>query len=187
MIKSSRKIKCLGDCVKEGDKFLHPITLQIKTNSSKGNKCPTELYLGDMKYYEYTECNLKHDKIKSNEIQKFMALPYLNLNLDIMLSIYKIDTVDSLIQWINNMIEEDKPFRYVNRIINIWIKSNYDNLLKNNKVLVDVYLTINKHYWKKKNIEISDFLKKWFKIKEYDDFNHDLGIDLLHELNKKNI
>jgi hypothetical protein len=186
MIKSTRKIKCLGNCTEH--KYLHPISLQIYKNEDNLYKCPTELYYDKNKktYSQVKSCDINKDKLTSLERQKFMALPYLNLDLDIMLSIYKIDTIDSLIEWVSNMIKEDKPFRYVNRIVNIWIKSNYDSLVKKNIILNTVYAKINENYWKKKNTDrMSEIIKTWFKTKNIDDFNFDLGTDLLDELDKK--
>ena len=46
IIKSTRKIKCIGDGVETNDFFLHPLTLQLYKNTDKSGKkiCPTELY-----------------------------------------------------------------------------------------------------------------------------------------------
>ena len=179
----TRNIKCFGECIKPGDKYLHPVTLQISKNVTQKNLCASEIRIKDSKIITHTSYN-KSDRLSSQELQKFMALPYLNLNLDIMLSIYKIDTIDSLISWIDINIKANKPFRYINRIINIWNKSNFENLVDNNKILVVLYEKINKHYWNLDTDDMEKYIQKWFKTKNYDDFIFDLGLDLVNYLNK---
>ena len=184
MAYSTRKIKCIGECIKPGDKYLHPVTLQINKNEFKDkNICPSEITIVNSKIYTSKTYD-KSDKLSSIELQKFMALPYLNLNMDTMLSIYKIETIDSLILWVDINIKENKPFRYVNRIINIWNKANFDSLIDNNKILVVVYEKINKHYWNLVTDDMEKYIQKWFKTKKYDDFIFDLGLDLVNYLNK---
>jgi hypothetical protein len=186
MIKSTRKIKCLGNSVKPGERFLHPITLKLLINKTNDILCPTEFYNKDNNLFQSKIYDSKKDKLSSVDIQKFMTLPYLNLNLESMLSIYNINTIDNLLEWVTDMIKQDKPFIYVNRIINIWIKTNYNNLLNKNNILVDLYKKINDKYWNNNSIDkINDIIKKWFKNKNYDDFDFDLGIDILALLEKK--
>ena len=178
-LQSVRKIKCLGSCVEKGEAFLHPITLKLTQNTSY-KKCPSELHYINGETHYTVPCNTNNI---SHDIQKFMALPYLNLNLEQMLNIYKINTIDSLLKWTDNMIQDKRPFQYVNRIINIWIKFNYNDLIKNNKILVRLYDKIGSHYWKDvKIINLEQFIKKWFKTKNYEDFVFDMGTDLYNYL-----
>jgi len=183
MAYSTRKIKCFGECIKPGDKYLHPVTLQINKNITQENLCASEIRIKDSKIIT-NKIYDKSDKVSSLELQKFMALPYLNLNLDTMLSIYKIETIDNLISWVDNNMKDNKPFRYVNRIINIWNKANYNSLVDNNKILVILYEKINKHYWNLVTDDMEKYIQKWFKSKKYDDFIFDLGLDLVNYLNK---
>ena len=181
IIKSTRKIKCLGNCIEPGEKYLHPITLAFSTNNSTTqNYCPSEFHY-DRDGPTYSKV-CKNTNISSFDIQKFMALPYLNLNIEQILDMYKITGIESLILWVDNMISEKLPFQYINRIINVWIKSNYDILIKNNNIMVDIYSKINKSYWKKEFIvdDIKKYIKKWFKNKNYDNFFLDLGNDIYH-------
>jgi hypothetical protein len=184
IIKSTRKIKCLGNCVSTGEYYLHPITLELSKNKSeKSHVCPSELHYvnNEPRYAKICDKN----NISQLDIQKFMTLPYLNLNLEQMLNIYKINTIESLIKWVDNKIEEDVPFQYINRIINIWIKLYYNDLLSNNNILVSLYNSINKKYWHKNKIEnIDSFIKNWFKNKHEDDFSFNLGKDLFNYINK---
>ena len=176
-ITSTRKIKCLGNCIEPGEIYLHPITLALYKNDFKEKKyCPSEFHY-DINGPTYASlCNMNTD-YSSLDIKKFMALPYLNLNMMQMLNIYKIDTIDSLISWVDQMIEKDAPFQHVNRIINIWIKFNYDDIVKTNDILLVVYEKISKKYWNDMKVDMKD-IKKWFKTKDYKDFTFDLGSEL---------
>ena len=181
IIKSTRKIKCIGECINSGEYYLHPITLSLSKNNSTTKKyCPSEFHYDKDGPTYSKQCH--KTTINSLDIQKFMALPYLNLNIEQMLDIYKINGIESLILWVDNMISEKLPFQYINRIINIWIKSNFDMLIKNNNIMIDIYIKINKNYWKQEFIieDVNKYIKKWFKNKNYDDFSLDLGNDILY-------
>ena len=170
--KSRRNIKCIGNPFEKGELYLHPITLQTIKNTTDYTKCPSELYYDNnelIPYKQYTSS----DKLSTQEIQKFMALPYLNLDTNYILLNYKIESVDSLLSWVDNMMSEDKPFKYINRIINIWIKINFDSLKENNKILVTLYEKLSSKMNNKK-IDL-DKINKWFKTKKSDDFSFNLS------------
>jgi len=173
-IKSTRKIKCIGSPFKEGESYLHPITLQTIKNTTDYTKCPSELYFDNTELTEFKPYT-SSDKLSTQEIQKFMALPYLNLDTNYMLSIYKIESIDNLLLWVDTQIKEDKPLKYINRIINIWIKINFNSLKENSKVLVGLYEKLNNKYMNNKNIDIDDKIRKWFKKKNSDDFTFNLS------------
>ena len=186
-----RKIKCLGHCVKKGEWFLHPVTLTIVRSELDYDVCPAQYHLDDKGKASYTVKCDEQNKRKNIDIQKFMALPYLNLSIDQMLMMYEIYSIDDLLRWINTKIEKSTPFSYINRIINIWIKSHYDKILKHNKILTKVYLIIYKHYWYKLNIDddkleklIDNFIDNWVEKHNIDDFFFNLGKDLKYYLKK---
>ena len=173
----SRKIKCLGNCVEKNDFILHPITLNLIKNNLSKKQCPSELHFIDGEL-QYTKICNSNNKFTSNDIQKFMALPYLNLSYSEMLAIYSINTVDNLINWIDNKIKEDVPFQYINRIINIWIKYNYNDLINNSNILVKIYNILNNKYWSLDLLKLDKFILNWFKNKDYNDFSFNLGNDI---------
>ena len=76
----TRKIKCLGNCVAKNEIFLHPITLTLRKNKRDEPLCPTQLYYKNDKIY-LTE-KVKSTHLDTKDIQTFMALPYLNLNIE---------------------------------------------------------------------------------------------------------
>lgn len=176
IIKSTRKIKCIGDSIDTNDFFLHPLTLQLYKNTDKTGKkiCPTELYYDNTRKPRYV--SFADDKISEKDIQTFMALPYLNLSIDHFLKIYKIDKIDSIIRWVDSMIEEDKLFDTINRIINVWIRFNFDDLINNNKILINIYKKIGYKYYPKVNIDnFENKINEWFKKNNSDNFYLDLG------------
>ena len=154
--------------------------------------CPSEFHY-DMDGPTYASLCKKND-FSSLDIKKFMALPYLNLSLQQMLYIYKITNIDSLILWVDKMILEDTPFIHVNRMINIWIKFNYDDIIeslnikndeKSPPILVPLYEKISSKYWNGIKIDwlkINHFIKNWFKTTKYDDFSFNLGSDLYNSI-----
>ena len=116
-IKGTRKIKCVGNSIDTNEFFLHPITLELVKNKGPKKICPTELhYVNGKPYYHVLKKETKYTK---KDLQQFMATPYLNLNIETLLKIYKIDNIDSMTEWIDNMMNVDKPFIYINRIFNV--------------------------------------------------------------------
>jgi hypothetical protein len=180
-----RKIKCLGNCISKGDKYLHPIKLTIEQND-KIDTCPTKNFYDDFtSSLLWNKKCITHEKLSASELSKYMAVPYLNLSITYLLKMYNIENIDDLNNWINENILENKPYKYINRIINCWIKENLTDLIKNNNILSEIYLKIQKNYWKIK-IDDKDFLKKsqkfiskFFKNIDLSNFNFNLGENLL--------
>jgi beta-galactosidase/beta-glucuronidase len=100
-----------------------------------------------------------------------MALPYLSMNTDQILNMYKIDSIDSLINW----IDYTKDFNTINRILNVWIRKNFDELKENNKILLNIYKNIAKKYKKETNNINEENIKNWFRNNKSDQFKLDLA------------
>ncbi len=174
---NTRKIKCFGNGIETNEFFLHPITLTLTKNLNNKKICPTELYYKNGKaYYEKVA---DENTLSTMDIQRFMALPYLNLNLGQMLQIYKIMNVDDMVVWTNTMLEENKPYNYIKRIINIWILSNIDELRKNHKIIYTLIIKILKHYKLQITEDAEDKIEKWIKKKDLNDFDFDIFYNLL--------
>lgn len=188
-IYGNRKIKCIGNCVEKDNKFLHPITLQLITNKSKNNKCATKYHLDNNNKGSFIKnCN-KDDKLDNFELINYMALPYINLSIKQIINIYKVNSIDNLIEWVENNIKNNKPFEHINRILNIWMKDNYNIVKDFNDIFNDLYLKIYNNYWKKNKIKdvknkIDKFINKWLKNNKETNFSFDLGNDLKKYLSK---
>jgi hypothetical protein len=177
MSKDSRKIKCLGNSVDTNEYYLHPITLNLGKNVAPHKICPSNIYYKNGKIRLTVADN--NTSLTDKDIKSFMALPYLNLDIEQMLSFYKIENIDNIIKWINNMIDIDKPFNYINRILNIWIKQNFDELksMKDYKILLTIYNKLKNKYYP--DIKINeDKIKIWFKNKNIEDFHFNLAEEL---------
>ncbi len=163
------KIKCLGNSIEQNEFYLHPITLELVRNNMPKKICPTELYYKNGKIEK--SALAESIKLEDRDIQNFMALPYLSMNTDQILNMYKIDTVDSLINW----IDYSKDFDTINRILNVWIRKNYNELKENNKILINIYKNLAKKY-KKNVINITEEnINNWFKNNNPDKFNLNLA------------
>ncbi len=172
MSNNTRKIKCFGNSIETNEVFLHPITLTLYQNLNKKNICPTELYYKNGKaYYEMVN---DENKLSNMDIQRFMALPYLNLNLGQMLQIYGIIDIDDMVRWTDSMLESNKPLSYVKRMLNIWILYNIDELKKNNKIIYTLIKKITKHYKLNLIDDAEDKINKWIQNKDLNDFDFDI-------------
>jgi len=168
----TRKIKCFGNSVETNEFFLHPITLALSQNTTNKKVCPSELHYKDGKPYYATPSD--ENKLSNMDIQRFMALPYLNLNLGQMLQIYGIMNVDDMVAWTNNMLEHDKPYSYIKRMINIWIRYNIDDLKNNNKIIYSLIKKITKHYKLSLKDDAENRINKWIQNKDLNDFDFDI-------------
>lgn len=184
----TRKLKCLDNCVKPGQLYLHPITLQLIENR-KSDICPSMIHL-DSNVLKYTLACDKDNKLNRIDIQRFMSIPYLNLDNNDMLKMYNIISLEDLNKWIEKQINNKYPFNYINRIINIWLKSSYQQVTDYNKLIATIYMKLIGIYWK--NIKIADkekiiesYVNKWLNEINYVDFNFNLGQDLVDYLLEK--
>ena len=137
VIKGSRKIKLLDKTYKKGDSFLHPLTLELATNTNQDKITPSEFYYDNItKKIESTKNNIKNLNYSQYEIQKYMSLPYLNLNYDTIVHFfYEIGDIDKLNSIVNLKINNNNPPKNIIRIINSWIKFNYNDLKKYNNFI----------------------------------------------------
>ncbi len=73
-----------------------------------------------------------------------MSLPYFNLNYDTIVHFfYEINDIDTLNRIVNLKINNNNPPKNIIRIINSWIKFNYNDLKKyNNFILREPLITV---------------------------------------------
>jgi len=166
--------------------IMHPITLNWIHNDEKP-RCITKPHFNDSKrfiLYKDYNCNISKDVYKNT-----LYIPPIGISSNDILEIYNINSIDSLLLYIDNNIHEGNIIN-INRIVNSWIRVNYDSIkIYNNfleniyKQLVDKYLNIdNKNKIKNDNIninkEIKDYIDYWtnknnsinFKLNLLEDF-----------------
>jgi hypothetical protein len=173
VINSSRKIKQLGNIhLKKGERFLHPLTLQVGVKTDNNPEYASELYYKNGKP-QFTKESNKYIKYSKKQLQTFMALPYLNLSTSNLLNIYEINSSDDLIDFIITGIQNNIPYNNLYRIINIWIYDNFYDLQKYNNILLKIIEIINTHIWKYKIDKdiINNYIKLWFTKVDINDFN----------------
>ncbi len=92
-----------------------------------------------------------------------------------MLSIYKIDSIDSMIKWIDDNINTIS-LKTINRILMVWIRLNFNELKENNRILTSIYKKMDKKYYKKdyNNDNLQNKINDWFKKNNPDNFHLDL-------------
>jgi len=188
-----RKLKPIGNIIKPGEVYLHPVTLEIRVNKDKKNIIATQPYYSDKTknfVYEWYYNDLKEQT--NIDLKKFMTLPYLNLDINYMLQLYDIYDIDKLIIWLDENIKNNSEYTFLNRLINIWIKYNLENLQKDNNILISIYMKIGNAYWEKyiKNInekDIKNYINEWINNINVNDYLFDLGNDLKKYIKSKNI
>ncbi len=175
---TTRPVKCVGNSVDTNEFFLHPISLELVLNKGPKKICPTELHYVNNKPYMVKPVANKDDdtKLSDRDIQSYMAVPYLNLNIEQMLSIYKINSIDSMVKWLDDNIgNDDKPFETINRILMAWVRLNFDELKNNNRILYSIYKKIAKKYFNKMDDnDLQNKIDNWFKKTNADKFYLDL-------------
>ena len=174
--KGNRIIKNDPMEIKSGDIALDPLTLMIIRNKSNESRFFSRFHFDNQELINTT----KDEKLKLSD-DNFMATPPILIPQNEFLKIYNINDINDLIKYIDDNI--DNLFDYNNRIINSFIYSHYKDLIKNNKILTNIYLKLFKNYKINKN-DIDKFIKNWFKNNK-NTFSINLGNDLENYLSKK--
>lgn len=184
-----RTIKCSGECLKENKKSIHPLTLQVIYHNDKDKQmCPTNNFLKN-KESLMDECNFQKDQLDSSVLYQQMLTPNIIIDNKTILSIYKIANIQDLSEWVDNNLN-NKPFNNINRILNIWIKININDLKLFNNALVIIIKKIMLNYdknikEKKIDSELKDYIDYWVKKMDDNLFEFNLIYDFKKYLNKK--
>jgi hypothetical protein len=169
-----QNINTIGRVIEMGEYFLHPITLKIGYNE-KNPIVPTTPYYENGKFKLHSN-NITNNKLTHLDFQKFMGVPNLNLNIKDILHFYNIITIDDLMNEINKMTDSNKEFQTINRLINLWIKLEYNNLINNYKILITIYNKLGKKYYPDVDLSnINKQIKEWFNNINLEDFDFNLG------------
>lgn len=188
VIKGSRKIRLLDKTYKKGDSFLHPLTLKLVTNTQQDKITPSEFYYDNItKKIESTKNNIENLDYSQYEIQKYMSLPYLNLNYDTIVHFfYEISDIDKLNSIVNLKLNNNNPPKNIIRIINSWIKFNYDDLKKYNNFIYSLFKKINDKYYKLEynKDDVIKFIDNWINKKSLEDFEFDIFDDIFKFIKK---
>ena len=185
VIKGSRKIKYVDKTYKKGDFYLHPLTL-IFSKVTKDKITPTDTYFDPGKKQYKTIIEKDNINFSPREIQKFMSLPYLNLNYEIILYYYDAVNIDNLKNIINQKINNNIPPKNIIRIINMWIKDNFSDLINYNDLIYILFKKINDKYYKLEHNpdNLKKYIDKWLNTKNINDFEFNLFDDIFKFIKK---
>lgn len=183
-----RKLKCTSQCISENEEsILHPLVLGLYDGQKNKNICTTNSILKKDEFIQ--DCDKKKDNLTIDELLTTIMLPNINIDSNDLISLYDINNIDSLNNWIDENLYV-LPFDNINRVLNLWIKSNLSELKLFNNALVNIIkkilekfnLNINKKYL---DTELLKFIDYWIKKSNENDFYFNLILDFKKFLNKK--
>lgn len=171
-------------------KVIHPLTLNV-IKSGNNQECITKFDLQQknplIKPYKCQN--------KENNFNKYLYIPPVGFTSSDILAIYNIESIESLYSWIDENIES-LYYLTINRVLNCWIKINFETLQNYNNFLEKIYnkliikLLDNKILKKlEDNLqkETKNFIDYWMKKMTLETINmkFDLLSDYIDYLNKK--
>jgi hypothetical protein len=186
-----RKIKILSSNIIDNneEQYIHPSSLSLVQYTQNNNELftLTKYYILNNKIENIKKINNNLKSKLNIDDTKYMLTPSVILSSESILQLYKIESIDDLTETINNFITNNKNLNTINRILNSYIKTNLDDLKKNNKIIYKIIIDLFDHYFS--NLEINDnkkildYIKLWFNNKNNNDFNFDLLFDIKKFLN----
>lgn len=165
---------------------IHPITLNWIDNTKSVNPiCLTKPSIekeGITLYKEYRCIN------KNSNYKSYLYTPPIGITSNDLLKIYDVDSIEKLQLYINDNIDNQNIFT-INRIVNSWIRVNFDTIKIYNNFLEKIYKKMLEKYLNSDNYkkyitslnldkEIKDFIDYWFDKNNIIGFNFDLLIEL---------
>ena len=179
-----RKIKNTGFKVDQNETFINPNTLALYVNEQKNPICPSKYWIidGILNFDKNKKCS---SNISKEDARKFMLYPYTVLDSNELLKVYKILNFEELFEKVVELTDDGQKFTTINRILNSTIKNTFEELKTQYQFLAKIYnYLINKFYPKNKinNSDIEMFIKKWFNNNSSNNFNLNLGEEIIKNL-----
>jgi len=171
---------------------MHPITLNWIDNTKSTNPiCITKPSFdkeGVTLYKDY-KCTNQTSKYNS-----YLFTPPIGITSENLIKIYDVESIENLQSFIQDNITKINILT-LNRIINSWIRINFDTIKVYNNFLEKIYKKILEQYYSFKNFEelnkklnldkeIKDFIDYWFTKNNNIDFKFNLLIELQNYLEK---
>lgn len=184
-----RIIKNISNEIISGDSLLDPNKLSYFYNDHENNVCLTKFYLkNNLIKNSSQQCSDK----SINEIIKLLSIPSLIIHYDTILEVYNIKSINDLISFIDESIKDNLTFTFINRVINSWIRQNFDDLKQFNKILIKINYIIFNFFFKiliiskeKFYKDTSKFISYWIENNNINNFNLNLIEELKKYLDKK--
>jgi hypothetical protein len=167
--------------------LLHPLTSTMTRNDGTNPMCLTKFNLQNnkLKITNKYKCENNNDKYK-----QYLYIPPISIQSKDIITMYDIDTIDSLRIYVKENIESGNIFT-IRRIINSWIKNNIEILKNYNDILEKIlgYLVNryynNKNFLENNNISIKNFVDYWIDKNSNLPFNFDIIDDFNNYIEKK--
>lgn len=172
---------------------MHPITLNWIDNSKSTNPlCITKPSFdkeGLTLYKDYKCTNQQNNKYNS-----YLYIPPIGISSENLIKIYNVESIESLQLFVNENIKQMNILT-LNRIINSWIRINFDTIKTYNNFLEKIYKKMLEKYYSSTNFEelnkkvnldkeIKDFIDYWFTKNNTIGFRFNLLIELQNYLEK---
>lgn len=173
--------------VESGSSTLHPISAQwVDLKNKEDTICLTKYQIlnNESKIYNNYKC-----KTNVNNYKNFLYIPPIGLSSDDILKIYKLESINELYNYINDNIN-DINYLTIVRIINCWIKVNFDTLKSYNKFLIKIITKLFKYYYsdiiKSDDFdkETGDFIEYWISTTKQPEFKSIID-DFIKHIKKK--
>lgn len=176
-------MKPIGNKVKPNEIYLHPSSLLLNKNTDNVDIIPTQYYINNNNVITHTQENILD--IYNQDFNNYIYTPNLLISENNFLTINNINNIDDLIQFIDKHINN---LTKVNRIINCYIKSNYNDLKIHNNILISIYIKLFKlhHNIDINQKKINKLIDKWFLHYNKNSFHTDLYTFLFNNLKISN-
>lgn len=167
---------------------VHPITLSMIDNKLDKPLCLTKYQMVNSKIEMVQNYKCQNENV---DIKSIMTLPPIGISANDILQIYDIYSIDSIKELLDN---EEKNFFYINRLLNCFIRVNFDDLKNYNNSLENISLKILTMFFKKiintipnDKIKktIKDYVDYWINKNNSSNFNIDFVNNMVEYLDKK--
>ncbi len=163
--------------------IIHPISLDLienKNNSQSICLQKPELTKDGIIWYNTNKCI--NNNINNN-YKKYLYIPPIGIQSQDLLSIYSIDTIESLQKFIKDNLDSINILT-INRLLNCWIRANFSTVKLHNNLLEKIYKDMLKRYYGSKYIEkIMERLNLDKEIKNFIDYWCEKNNDAIFVLN----
>jgi hypothetical protein len=173
--------------IEPGTSALHPISTQwVNLKNDNDPICLTKYQIlnNESKIFNNYKC-----KTNVNDYKNFLYVPPIGLSSDDILKIYKLESVNELYNYINDNINSVNYLTIV-RLINCWIKVNFDTLKNYNKFLIKIITKLFKFYYSDIiktddfDKETGDFIEYWINTTKQPEFKSIID-DFVKHIKKK--
>jgi hypothetical protein len=176
----------------ENTQRIHPITLNWIDNS----KSSTPLCITKPNFEKDNLTIYKDYKCTNNQVNKYnsyLYTPPIGVSAEDLIKIYNLESIESLQAFVFENINNINILT-INRLINCWIRINFETIKTYNNFLEKIYKKMLDKYYGFKNIEelnklnldkeLKDFIDYWFAKNNSIGFKFNLFFDLINYLEK---